>query len=428
MTEILLIILIIISLLCLFFIILSRFQHSSRQTEKEFNKIRLEIADMLKNTREELGSTIGSKIVENTNLQQASLTNLTNLNENKLENTRKNIEYKLEGIRQTVEEKLTTMQKQNEVKLEQMRNTVDEKLQGTLEKRLGESFKLVNERLESVYKGLGEMQTLATGVGDLKKVFTNVKSRGYWGEVQLNNILDQFLTADQFMCNVKTKPKSNDFVEFAIKLPGKQDQEYVLLPIDSKFPIEDYKKLIDAEDVGDTASILEYRKKLENSIKLFAKDIYDKYIEPPYTTDFGIMFLPTESLYCEILRNTALCEILQQKYRVTVAGPTTFIALLNSLQMGFKTLAIEKRSSEVWNLLGTIKSEFSKFGDLLDKTNKKLQEVSNTITLATKKTKTITQKLKGVEAMPIDDEQSFYMLGEAEDITEGSLEDNNDEV
>ena len=251
-----------------------------------------------------------------------------------------------------------------------MRITVDEKLQGTLEKRLGESFKLVNDRLESVYKGLGEMQTLAQGVGDLKKVFTNVKSRGYWGEIQLASILEQFLTPEQYLKNVKTKPKSNDFVEFAIKLPGR-DETPVLLPVDSKFPIEDYTRLVDAEESSNIDLINEYRKKLYNSVKSFAKDIFDKYIEAPYTTDFGIMFLPTESLYSEILKNTSLVEELSQKYRVVISGPTTFVALLNSLQMGFRTLAIEKRTSEVWELLGKVKSEFSKFGDMLDKTNRK---------------------------------------------------------
>ena len=302
-----------------------------------------------------------------------------------------------------------------------MRLTVDEKLQGTLEKRLGESFKIVNDRLESVYKGLGEMQTLAQGVGDLKKVFTNVKSRGYWGEIQLANILEQFLTTEQYLTNVKIKESSNDFVEFAIKLPGKTNKnEFVLLPVDSKFPIEDYSRLVDAENAGDVNSINECRKALENSIKTCAKAIYEKYIDPPFTTDFGIMFLPTESLYCEIVRNSALCEILSQKYRVVVAGPTTFIALLNSLQMGFRTLAIEKRSSEVWELLGVVKTEFSKFGTLLDKTNKKLQEISSTMDLASKKTRTIERKLKNVEALPLNDENEFYDMLD----TDTSVDDN----
>lgn len=411
-TTILLIVLILLVVILLFIVISKK--NSSKNYLDEFNKIRQELSSMLMNSREEISKNIGTKIVENTNLQQAQLANLTTLNETKLENTRKSMEIKLEQIRVTIESKLTQIQNENSEKLEKMRVTVDEKLQNTLEKRLSESFKLVNDRLESVYKGLGEMQNLAQGVGDLKKVFTNVKSRGYWGEVQLSNILQEFLTKDQYVESVKTKPKSNDFVEFAIKLPGKNDNKSVLLPVDSKFPIEDYTRLVDAEEKGDLSLIAESRKHLENSVKLFAKDIYDKYIEPPYTTDFGIMFVPTESLYCEILKNTDLCETISQKYRVIISGPSTFIALLNSLQMGFRTLAIEKRSSEVWQLLGMVKSEFAKFGDLLDKTNKKLQEISSTMDLATKKTHTIQRKLKGVESLPIGNEDTFYELSEYE--------------
>ena len=254
------------------------------------------------------------------------------------------------------------------------------------------------------------MQTLAKGVGDLKNVFTNVKARGYWGEIQLGNILEQFLTKEQYLTSVKTKKNSNDFVEFAIKFPGKNNVDYVLLPVDSKFPIEDYSRLVSAEEAGDVNLVNECRKKLETEIKKCAKDISDKYIDPPYTTDFGIMFLPTESLYSEVIRNTALCEILTQKYRVVISGPSTFVALLNSLQMGFRTLAIEKRSSEVWELLGVVKSEFGKFGDLLDKTNKKLIEISNTMSDATRKTRTIERKLKNVEALPVNDENEFYNL------------------
>lgn len=368
----------------------------SKRSSSDIKKI----ADLLKENRNEMDKSIGLKITESVNIQQNQLTNLTNINENKLEN-----------IRKSVEDKLTLIQKDNNDKLERMRMTVDEKLQGTLEKRLGESFKIVNDRLESVYKGLGEMQNLAQGVGDLKKVFTNVKSRGYWGEIQLANILEQYLTQDQYLTNVKIKEKSNDFVEFAIKLPGKTNKnEFVLLPVDSKFPIEDYSRLVDAEDLGDINLVNECRKSLENSIKNCAKAIYEKYIDPPFTTDFGIMFLPTESLYCEVVRNSALCEILSQKYRVVVTGPTTFIALLNSLQMGFRTLAIEKRSSEVWELLGVVKTEFSKFGNLLDRTNKKLQEISSTMDLASKKTRTIERKLRNVEALPVSDEKDFYEL------------------
>ena len=372
------------------------------------DSLRQEISTMLMHTREELLNNISTKISENGNTQQLQLANLTNINEQKLENTRKNMEEKLELIRRTVEDRLLYMQKDNADKLEKMRVTVDEKLQGTLEQRLGESFKVVNDRLESVYKGLGEMQSLAQGVGDLKKIFTNVKARGTWGEIELGNILQEYLTPDQYICSAKTKPNATEFVEFAIKLPGKTDGQNVLLPVDSKFPVEDYKRLVDAQEAGDIAQINEARKSLENSIKLFAKDIHDKYIETPFTTDFGIMFLPTESLYCEVVKNTVLVESLAQKFRVIVSGPNTFVALLNSLQMGFRTLAIEKRSSEVWTLLGGVKSEFEKFGDLLDKTNKKLQEISNTMERASAKTRTIQRKLKNVEALPVTDEDEFY--------------------
>ncbi|MBO5476683.1 MAG: DNA recombination protein RmuC [Clostridia bacterium] len=401
---------------------------SLKNNSKNTDNLRQEIASMLAATRQELLNTIGAKINENGNTQQLQLANLTNINEQKLENTRKNMEEKLELIRRTVEDRLIYMQKDNADKLEKMRVTVDEKLQGTLEQRLGESFKVVNDRLESVYKGLGEMQTLAQGVGDLKKIFTNVKARGTWGEIELGNILEEYLTQDQYLCSAKTRPNATEFVEFAIKLPGKTDGQNVLLPIDSKFPVEDYKRLVDAEEAGDLDAITAARKSLENSIKLFAKDIHDKYIETPYTTDFGIMFLPTESLYCEIVKNTVLIETLTQKYRVVVSGPNTFVALLNSLQMGFRTLAIEKRSSEVWKLLGGVKSEFEKFGDLLDKTNKKLQEISNTMERASAKTRTIQRKLKNVEALPIGSEEEFYgadLLEAALPSSENIIEDEN---
>lgn len=418
-TLILLIITIVLLVVTIGLLISKKNNDSSKILSDEFSQTRQELATTLMQTRQELSN----KIVESSNTQQLQLTNLTNLNETKLENNRKNMEEKLENIRKTVEVNLLSMQKDNNEKLEKMRVTVDEKLQGTLEKRLGESFKIVNDRLESVYKGLGEMQSLAQGVGDLKKVFTNVKSRGYWGEVQLSNILDQFLTNEQYDSNVKTRPSSNDLVEFAIKLPGKNDNEFVYLPVDSKFPIEDYSRLIDAEENCNIKLITELKKKLENSVKSFAKDIHDKYIETPYTTDFGIMFLPTESLYCEILKNTSLCETISQKYRVVISGPTTFVALLNSLQMGFKTLAIEKRSSEVWQLLGMVKSEFSKFGDILDKTNKKLLEISNTMELASRKSRTIERKLKKVESLPVQDENDFYELDSSNFISINSSSD-----
>lgn len=418
LSIILLIITIILIVVLIILLLSSRKNNNSKEFLQEFNLVRQELSTMLMQTREEISKTLGNQITESSKLQQIQLSNITTLNETKLENTRKNMEDKLEAIRKTVEDKLILLQKDNTEKLEQMRVTVDEKLHSTLEKRLGESFKLVNDRLESVYKGLGEMQTLAQGVGDLKKVFSNVKSRGFWGEIQLGNILEQFLTKEQYECNVKTKPKSNDLVEFAIKLPGRNDNEFVWLPVDSKFPIEDYSRLVDAEEAADTSLILESRKKLENSIKSFAKDIHDKYIESPFTTDFAIMFLPTESLYCEVLKNTGLCEFISQKYRIVVSGPTTFVALLNSLQMGFKTLAIEKRTSEVWQLLGVVKSEFGKFGDILDKTNKKLAEITNTMELASKKTRTIERKLKNVEELPIANENEFYALDSADILEE----------
>ncbi len=383
------VLLLVIVLLCVLLL-----KKNKKNDLEDFKKV-IELS--LKNTRDDITNTIGGKIVDNTTIQQNAITNLTQLNETKLEN-----------IRKSVEDRLTSIQKDNGEKLEKMRLTVDEKLQSTLEKRLSESFKIVSNNLESVQKGLGEMQSLAKGVGDLKNVFTNVKARGYWGEIQLANILEQFLTPEQYLTNVKTKAKSNDFVEFAIKLPGKNNIDTVLLPVDSKFPIEDYSRLVSAEESGDLALIEESRKKLEMQIKKCAKDINEKYLDPPYTTDFGIMFLPTESLYCEVIRNTDLCETLSQKFRVVISGPSTFVALLNSLQMGFRTLAIEKRSSEVWELLGVVKTEFTKFGDLLEKTNKKLVEISNTMSDATRKTRTIEKKLKNVEALPVSDEAAFY--------------------
>ena len=294
--------------------------------------------------------------------------------------------------------------KSTEDKLEKMRETVDEKLQSTLEKRLGESFKLVSDRLEVVHKGLGEMQTLAMGVGDLKKVLSNVKTRGTLGEIQLGRILDQILTKEQYDINVVTKHGSRDNVEFAIRLPGKDDSnEVVYLPMDSKFPLDVYHNLVDAYDTGDAKLIEDAYKKLESAIKKSAKDIRDKYIDPPYTTDFGIMFLPIEGLYAEVVKRTNLVEILQREYRINVTGPTTLAALLNSLQMGFKTLAIEKRSSEVWKVLGAVKTEFGKFEDVLKATQKKLNQASSDLDkLVGTRTKQINKKLMDVESLSSD--------------------------
>ncbi len=317
-------------------------------------------------------------------------------------------EKKLDKMRDTVEEKLKLLQEDNSLKLEQMRATVDEKLHASLERRLGESFKLVSERLEMVHKGLGEMQNLASGVGDLKKVLTNIKTRGTWGEIQLGNLLEQLLTPEQYDKNVATKKGGSERVEFAVKLPGRNVGESVVwLPIDAKFPLEDYQKLLDAQDQANQPEAEEARKLLESRIKYEAKNIREKYIDPPNTTDFGIMFLPVEGLYAEILRKPGLCETLQRDYRVVVTGPTTLAALLNSLQMGFRTLAVEKRSSEVWALLGAVKTEFVKFGDMLDKTRKKLQEASNTMETAASKSRAIQRKLKNVQELPAEERYSL---------------------
>lgn len=322
-------------------------------------------------------------------------------------------EEKLSQLRETVEERLVRIQRDNSQKLDQMREVVDEKLHATLEKRLGESFKLVSDRLELVHKGLGEMQNLASGVGDLKKVLVNVKTRGIWGEAQLENLLEQTLTPEQYSKNVATKKNSTERVEFALRLPAKDGSDSVVwLPIDAKFPMEDYQKMVEAQELGDKALVDNMGKALEMRIKSEAKDIKEKYLDPPNTTDFGILFLPIEGLYAEVLRRPGLSELLQREYRVVVTGPTTLAALLNSLQMGFKTLAIERRSSEVWSLLGAVKTEFGKFGDLLDKTHKKLREASNTIEDAAKKSRTIERKLKNVEQLPIP--ESVKILGEIE--------------
>jgi DNA recombination protein RmuC len=329
------------------------------------------------------------------------LTNLGNTQRSSLEQVAKSNEHKLEQVRNVVENRLQLMQKDNNDKLEVMRATVDEKLHATLEKRLGESFKMVSDRLESVHKGLGEMQTLAAGVGDLKKVLTNVKTRGTWGEVQLGNLLEQIMTSSQYEKNVAVKKRSAERVEYAIKLPNGPDEETPLwLPIDAKFPVEDYQRLIAAREVGEQAAIDAAGKELVTRIRNEARTIRDKYIAPPETTDFGILYLPTEGLYAEITQRPGLQEQLQREYRVMVAGPNTVAALLNSLQMGFRTLAIEKRSSEVWQILGSVKSEFGKFGDLLDKTHKKLQEASNTIESAATKSRTIERKLDKVQDLP----------------------------
>ena len=310
------------------------------------------------------------------------------------------VQVNLGEVRSTLEARLQTLQQGNEAKLDAMRATVEEKLQTTLEARLGESFRLVSERLEQVHRGLGEMQSLATGVGDLKRVLTNVKSRGTFGEVQLAALLEQVLTPEQYATNIATRPGSSERVEFAIRMPGRDDGVPVWLPIDAKFPSEDYERLLAAVDAADVAAIETAGRALETRIRTEARTLREKYVEPPHTTDFGILFLPTEGLFAEVLRRPGLTEALNRDLRVVIAGPTTLFAMLNSLQMGFRTLALEKRSAEVWQVLGAVKTEFGKFGDVLAKLKSQLASASNTIEQAETRTRQMDRRLRSVEALP----------------------------
>ena len=317
-------------------------------------------------------------------------------------------------VRQTLEAQLALLQSSNAAKLDEMRATVDEKLQSTLEARLGESFKQVADRLEQVHKGLGEMQTLAQGVGDLKHLLSNVKTRGMYGEAQLASLLEQVFVPDQYAAQIATRPGSKNVVDFAIKLPGKSDQgEPLWLPIDSKFPNEDYARLLDAQGRADAAGADAAGKALEARIRLEARSITDKYIEPPYTTDFAILFLPTEGLYAEVLRRAGLMESLQRDHRITLAGPTTLLAMLSSLQMGFRTLALEKRSSEVWQVLGAVKTEFGKFGDVLARVKSQTETVLKTLDNAEVRSRAMGRALKKVEALP--DAQAQTLIASDQD-------------
>ena len=322
------------------------------------------------------------------------------------------LDERFERLKLTVEGRLAAIQADNAGKLEEMRRTVDEKLHATLEQRLGASFKLVSDRLEQVHRGLGEMQTLAAGVGDLKRVLTNVKTRGAWGEVQLAALLEQLLTAEQFAANVVTVPGSNERVDFAIRLPGFEADHPVWLPIDAKFPVEDYYRLLDANDA---ATIESAGRAIEQRLRLEAKSIREKYVAPPNTTDFAILYLPVEGLYAEALRRPGLVESLQREQRISLAGPTTLAAMLNSLQMGFRTLAIEQRSAEVWALLGAVKSEFGKFGEALAHTRKKLDEAASSIGKAETRTRQLSRRLKAVEALPVSEAERLIGLGEFDD-------------
>jgi DNA recombination protein RmuC len=307
-----------------------------------------------------------------------------------------------EQLRQTLSESLDQLRKDNDAKLEQMRLTVDEKLQGTLEKRLGESFQIVSERLEAVHKGLGEMQSLATGVGDLKRVLTNVKSRGGWGEVQLGMLLEDMLTPEQYAANVAIQPGSAERVEYAVRLPGKGEDQPVYLPIDAKFPHEDYDRLLAAQELGGAEEIERAATALERAVRLQAKTISAKYVHPPFSTDFAIMYLPTEGLFAEVIRRPGLMMELQHASRVMVTGPTTLAAILNSLQMGFRTVAIERRSSEVWQVLAAAKAEFRKYGDVWDRLGKQLATAQNTVSEAGKRTRAVERRLRDVETLEIE--------------------------
>lgn len=351
---------------------------------------------------------------------ESRIEGLSTRNEERLSGIAAANEQRLEAMRSTVESRLDQLQRDNASRLDAMRATVDEKLQSTLERRLGESFKQVSDRLEQVHRGLGEMQTLASGVGDLKKVLSNVKARGTWGEVQLRSLLEQGLAPEQFAENVATKEQSAERVEFVVKLPGRDEEApALLLPIDAKFPLDDYQRLVDASEAGDAAACEAAAHALEQRVRQCARDIREKYVNPPRTTDFAILYLPTEGLYAEVLRRPGLCDRLQREHRVVVAGPTTLWAFITSLQMGFRTLAIQRRSSEVWELLGRVKADFAKFGDALGAVHKKLQEASNKIEEAQRGTRRIQRTLSGVEELTLAEGPVQAALPPLLDVGEG---------
>ena len=393
---------------------------SREEARSAGRELREEVSGSLKSTNEVLAKTLEGM----GKLQQAQLEGMTK----QLRELTESNQGALDRIRLTFDFRVKELQEGNEKKLDEMRKTVDEKLHDTLEKRLGESFKLVSDRLEAVHKGLGEMQHLATGVGDLKRVLTNVKVRGTWAEVQLGAILEQILTPDQFERNVRVKPDSSESVEFAVRLPGPKDDPgaCVWLPIDSKFPQEDYLRLQEAAERADPVAIQAATDALARTVRLAAKDIHDKYLSPPNTTDFAIMFLATEGLYAEVLRQPAFVEDLQHRYRVVVAGPTTLAAILSSLRMGFQTLAIEQRAVEVWRVLGAIKTEFGKFGDVLDKVKRHIDLAGQTIEKTGVRSRAIERKLRSVEKLTEPEALEILALpslGEEDDGEDTALED-----
>jgi DNA recombination protein RmuC len=385
-------------------------EETASQARENRLELSASLAELGRNLTHQMGTIAGvqnnqidafaQQLTKLTEANEQRLGALRESNEQRLNALREGIELRLEALRETLERQLRQLQGDNAAKLEEMRRTVDEKLHATLEQRLGASFKQVSDRLEQVHKGLGEMQALASDVGDLKRVLTNVKTRGTWGEVQLASLLEQLLVPEQYAANVAPVPGSGERVEFAIRLPGRGDETPVWLPIDAKFPREDYERLVIAQEKADPVAAEAAARQLEQRLRLEAKTIRTKYISPPDTTDFALMFLPTEGLYAEVVRRPGLMDDLQRTWRVVVAGPSTLAAILSSLQMGFRTLAVEKRSSEVWQLLGAVKTEFGKFGDVLAKTKEQIDRASTTLGTAAVRTRAIERKLRDVESLP----------------------------
>lgn len=399
-------ILIIIGLLILVLIISLKNRTKNNQTDL------LQLLEtMTKNTDQVVEAS--KNLYERMIRVEATVDKITKGVDDGFRDNRKEIATNLQTIQKTVDLRVKDLQTDNAKKLEEMRLTVDEKLQASVEKRFNESFKTISEQLTSVYKGLGEMKNLATGVGDLKKVMEGVKTRGIYGEVQLSSIISDILNPNQYQENISTKPGSADRVEFAVKMPGREESHETYLPIDSKFPVENYSRLIAAYDQGDKNDILTFQKALATDVKEQAKKISTKYIEPPFTTDFGMMFVPTESLYAEILRIPGLSDEIRQKYNISITSPSTLPVTLSGLLMGFRTVAIEKRSSEVWQVLGAIKTQFNKFGDLLEATKKKLQESANKIDAAATTSRQIERRLKEVESLPTT--ESVKLIGKVDD-------------
>ena len=389
----------------------------------EFARNRKEAAELAQAQREELRNNLTAfekRLDENSKAQQDGLRQQFADLLKQLDGQGKASLDAVKDVRSTIEKQLKEIREDNGKRLEEMRKTVDEKLQDTLEKRLGESFKLVSERLEQVHKGLGEMQSIASGVGDLKKVLTNVKTKGILGEYQLANIIEQLLPCEQYEENVATRPGSSERVEFAVRMPGNSDDEVVWLPIDSKFPLNGYEDLLNAREAGDLDAIASAEKALTATLEKFAKDISEKYVEAPHTTDFGVMFLPIESLFAEVLRHPGVFETLQRKYRITVTGPTTMSALLNSLQMGFRTLAVTKRSSEVWKILEAVKTEFGKFSNQLEKVDKQLSTAKKSLEdLRSTRTNVMQRRLKDVATLDARESESLLDISASSDEFEG---------